>query len=284
MGIMITKSLHLPPSYYNQVPVENAINDLTLQGGVSGSGISVKQSVDEAVNKIVNNPTGSPSETRALILLGDSAYDAGELPALVKETWGNETMGYGNDHNNIRVFVIMYLSSSGGCGSTTDSKVVRMREFGESAGGGYYCGASKAEIDQIYANIAQTLRDLAGVNVTMNLDFENVKVNSTPMSGGDAFSYVPVEAGFSSPSSRTTILWPNSTRTFKNQSDEWTAANNYQLNFDIGTIKVNQTWETTFRLNVNQMGVIQLFGSGSKTSFNNGTDKLIYLKHTSSHS
>ena len=108
----------------------------------------------------------------------------------------------------------------------------------------------------------------------MNLDFKNVQVNSTPMSGGDAFSYVPVELGFSSPSSRTTILWPNSTRTFKNQSDEWTAANDYQLKFDIGTIKVNQSWETTFRLQVKQLGLIQLFGPGSKLSFNNGTDSL----------
>ena len=254
-----------------------AIDNLTLHGGVSGqNAITVKQSVDEGVSRIINNPIKPAGAVQAIILLGDSAYDSGELPYLVRTTWGNESMGYGNDHHNIRVFTIMYLSSSGGCGSTTDSKLVRMRELGQSAGGKYYCGGSRAEIDAIFDDVAQTLRDIAAVNSSMNLNFENVYVNSTNstgmFSGGEVFDYVPVDLGYASPDSRTTILWQNNTRSFKNQSNEWTAANNYNLNFDIGTMKIGNVWEAKFRLKVKKEGVISLFNcSSSSVLFNDGS-------------
>jgi hypothetical protein len=111
----------------------------------------------------------------------------------------------------------------------------------------------------------------------MDLDFQNVEVNSTPMNGGLVFDYVPVEMGATSPDSRTTILWPNNTRSFVNQSNEWTAANNYQLHFNIGTINVSQQWNTTYRLRANQTGLINLFNctvAASSLSFNNGIENM----------
>jgi hypothetical protein len=242
---------------YNFIQVKAAIDNLTLHGGVTGgNAITVKESIDEAVYRIMHNPTLHPQEVRAIISLGDSAYDSGELPALVKETWGS-------DGNEIRVFTIMFLSSSGGCGSLTDSKLIRMRELAEQAGGKYYCGSDPAAIDAAYADIAQTLRMLAGVNASMDLSFQNVEVNSTPMSGGLVFDYVP----------ETKTTWPNATVTYKNQSSEWTSPN-YQLHFDIGTIHVGEVWQTEYRLKVKETGLIKLFGPGSKISFNNGTGEL----------
>ena len=242
---------------YNFFNVKGAIDNLTLKGGVSGnSAISVKQSVDEGVYRIMHNPTLHAQEVRAIILLGDSAYDSGELPALVKETWGS-------DGNDIRVFTIMFLSSNNGCGSGTDSKLIRMKALAAQAGGKYYCGSDKNAIDDAYADIAGILRSLAGVNATMDLSFDNVEVNSTPMSGGQVFAYIP----------ETKTKWPNSTITYKNQSDEWQAPE-YQLHFDIGTLHVNEMWETQYRLKVNKTGLIKLFDNTSKITFNNGTETI----------
>jgi hypothetical protein len=130
----------------NYVDVKNAIDNLTLMGGVSGNAISVKESVDEAVYRIINNPPQHSQEIRAIILLGDSAYNSGELPALVQETWGS-------DGNHIQIFTIMYLSGSVGCGSATDSKLARMRALAEQAGGKYYCGSDPNAIDAAFADI-----------------------------------------------------------------------------------------------------------------------------------
>ena len=115
--------------------------------------------------------------------------------------------------------------------------------------------------------IRRNLSEIAGVNTSMNLDFEHVTVDTDPTwSGADVFDYVVVDDGMASPASRTTILWPNSTRTFENQTDDWN--DDFRLNFNIGTIKVKQSWETTFRFKVKKEGVIDLFGPGSTISYN----------------
>ena len=242
---------------YNFFNVKGAIDNLTLKGGVSGnSAITVKQSVDEAVYRIMHNPTLHAQEVRAIIVLGDSAYDSGELPALVKETWGS-------DGNEIRVFTIMFLSSNNGCGSGTDSKLIRMKDLAAQAGGKYYCGSDKNAIDDAYADIAGILKSLAGVNATMDLSFDNVEVNSTPVIGGQVFTYVP----------ETKTIWPNSTITYKNQSDEWKAPD-YLLHFNIGTIHINEIWEAQYRLRVDHIGLIKLFDDSSTLTFNNGTETI----------
>jgi len=138
-----------------------------------------------------------------------------------------------------------------------------MKDLAAQAGGKYYCGSDKNAIDDAYADIAGILKSLAGVNATMDLSFDNVEVNSTPMSGGQVFAYIP----------ETKTKWPNSTITYKNQSDEWQAPD-YQLHFDIGTLHINEIWETQYRLKVNQTGLIKLFDNTSKITFNNGTETI----------
>ncbi|MGI5938418.1 hypothetical protein, partial [Methanoculleus thermophilus] len=53
----------------------------------------------------------------------------------------------------------------------------------------------------------------------------------------------------------------------------WTVSNPH-LPFNIGTVRLGQTWETTFRLAVKTEGNINVFGPGSTITFNNGTDTL----------
>jgi len=77
------------------------------------------------------------------------------------------------------------------------------------------------------------------------------------------FVYVP----------ETKTVWPNSTVTYKDQSDEWVEPD-YQLHFDIGTLHINEVWETQYRLKANQTGLIKLFDDSSTLTFNNGTETI----------
>ena len=131
--------------------------------------------------------------------------------------------------------------------------------------------------------------EIAGVNTQMDLNFEKVNVNSTPMDGKDVFSYVPVNVGLPGEyinytkgnidsAARTSIIWTDGNQSVINQTEEW--EQNQHLNFTIGTIRIKETWETTFRFKVNQTGLIQLFGEGSSISYN-GNEGTLKLPNTS---
>ena len=75
----------------------------------------------------------------------------------------------------------------------------------------------------------------------------------------------------------TKIEWQDGVTNVTNQSADWAADN--KLDFNIGTIKVGQTWNATFRLRVHQSGSIDVFGPNSLVSFNTGAATLT-LPHT----
>ncbi len=227
-------------------------------------------SIFESMTNITDTqyyPNGSlqrpMDEVRAVIILHDagaSNVGSAEEDAIVAAALSPSPKIY--------LFTVLYYDG----GSTSSSTEVTMRALANRTGGQFFKPSSPDELQQAYIDIAGILRNLAGVNATMQVNYQNVEVNSTPMSGGLAFDYVPVENGMTSPDSRTTILWPNTTRSFKNQSDEWTAANNYQLHFDIGTMNISDRWETTYRLKANQTGLIKMFDNTSTILFNNGAE------------
>jgi hypothetical protein len=159
-------------------------------------------------------------------------------------------------NNGIRIYSIAFANSMSAGGKQT------LETLALSTGGKYYT-ASASNIADVYKQIAGDLNDIAGVDAAMNLSFKNVEVNGTLVSGASVFAYVP----------DTKTTWPNATITYKNQSTEWIPPE-YQLHYDIGTLRINQVWQTEYRLKVNQTGLIKLFGSGSTIIFNNGNDSL----------
>jgi len=91
-----------------------------------------------------------------------------------------------------------------------------------------------------------------------------VEVNSAPAPGEQIFDYVP-EPGVSTHilnKTGTDVLYDDTI----NQINDWKG--DRQLHFDIGTIRLNQTWEATFRLRVLTEGTIGLFGDGATITFN----------------
>jgi hypothetical protein len=63
----------------------------------------------------------------------------------------------------------------------------------------------------------------------------------------------------------TTVLL----NTVIDQTNDWN--DDFQLTFNPGTIKLNQVWETKYRLKILKAGNINIFGPNSKVIFDNGT-------------
>ena len=161
-----------------------------------------------------------------------------------------------------------------GFASTLDAQAVSdMNVMANATGGFYQYAPDAATLNQIYIKIAGELKDKAGVNTTMVTDFQNVNVTGVSVAGADVFDYVYN----SSPTTGSTrITWQDGVTNVTNQTTDW--ADN-MLDFNIGTMRVGQTWEATFRLKVKKSGSIDIFGSNSSLSFNNGLEFLT-LPHT----
>uniref|UniRef100_UPI002628635D VWA domain-containing protein n=1 Tax=uncultured Methanofollis sp. TaxID=262500 RepID=UPI002628635D len=187
----------------------------------------------------------------------------------------NQNMSIYANNNQVRLYTIGFAS---------DLKDVEpyLTRLSEGANGTYTWAKNEDELKKVYSDIAGQLKTEAGVNTTLSLDFTSVKVktnNTTPRSipGHEAFGYDPY--------TRERMDWITNGTNIYNRNDRddtgnWTHNN---LAFNIGTIKLNQSWQTTFTLKVlpndNNVGIIDLFGTGSKLTFNNGTEFLT-LPHT----
>jgi len=162
-------------------------------------------------------------------------------------------------NNDVRIYTITFSSAvSTDCNET-------MRTLATDSGGKHYIAQTSSDLIAVYDQIADDLKTEAGVNTAVDVAFENVEVNSTPVAGDQVFNYVHEEGA------STLIRSYNSTTDiFQPYTRDDTAAweENRTLHFDIGTIRLNQTWEATFRLRVLAEGTIGLFGNGATITFN----------------
>ena len=134
-------------------------------------------------------------------------------------------------------------------------------------------------LNALYDNIATQLQEDAGVDTTADMDFGHLIVDDslidTSAPGNAMFDYVgdPTTPGINPWNSAANA--PGSTMVDKynattnhipgpdfaqigplivNQTTEWN--NNKSLNFNIGLVKLGDTWETNFRLRVLKEGTI----------------------------
>ncbi|WP_292492714.1 VWA domain-containing protein [Methanoculleus sp. 10] len=177
----------------------------------------------------------------------------------------------GDDTDKVRVYSI-------GFASKLDSSVEEdLGVLSKATGGKYVWAGNEGELRKVYADIAGELKTEAGVGTTMTV-FENVEVKGKPpIPAPDVFEYVP-KPGISTHilnKTETDVLYNDTI----NQINDW--ERDKQLHFDIGTIRLNQNWTTTFRIAVKPSyeadgddNNINIFGPGATLSFNNGIDTL----------
>jgi predicted nucleotidyltransferase len=140
-----------------------------------------------------------------------------------------------------------------------------------STGAFYEHAPNQTRLEELYKQIAIELKNNAGVNTIMTADFDKVNVTGFAMDGDQVYDYVYHQ------NESTKIGWQDGKTNVTNQSDDWLADS--KLDFNIGTIKVGQQWNATFRLKVKQGGLIDVFGKNSTVSFNNNNETL-YLPQT----
>jgi hypothetical protein len=140
-----------------------------------------------------------------------------------------------------------------------------------NTGAFYEHAPNQTRLEELYKQIAIELKNNAGVNTAMTADFDKVNVTGFAMDGDQVYDYVYHQ------NESTKIRWQDGITNVTNQSLDW--QNDSKLDFNIGTIKVGQYWNATFRLKVKQSGLIDVFGKNSTVSFNSGHEKL-YLPQT----
>jgi hypothetical protein len=287
-----------PVTYSDYATVDKTLSNgftavkTALDNIVPDHGTPMRSAIYKSVNEI--NTNGRSGNVKAIILLSDGDYNWYGDPLARRNgypstSYGAEAYGdldsdymtfsglgsgqfseqnmsvYAKNHG-IKIYSIAFANSMSSGGRTTLSVLA-------NATGGKYYTASATNIADVYRSIAGELQDTAGVNTTLVADFQNVNVTGVSVPGADVYEYVYN----SSPTTGSTrITWQDGITNVTNQSSDW--ADN-KLDFNIGTMKVGQTWEATFRLKVKKSGSIDVFGTGSTLYFNNGAETLT-LPHT----
>ena len=304
-GSDINNVYHVPKTYSDWATLDKNLTDYTgyasvkteLDNIVPDYGTPLRQGVKIAIDHMKSK--GRPSAIRAIVVLSDGDYnyygdplargtgysDSNGHHAADYNTLDSNYMSYSGLssaeqnmsvyalHNNIRIYSIGFGSSLSSGGQTTLSVLAN------STGGKYYA-ASATNIVDVYKQIAGDLQQDAGVNTSVVMDFGTITVNNASINGAQVFDYVPdpVISGYlptRSPGSTWTIKYnrtPSGTlytlvpAQITDQSSNWTM--NHQLNFNVGTVKINETWEASFRLKLLREGNINVFGPNSTIKFN----------------
>jgi hypothetical protein len=164
----------------------------------------------------------------------------------------NQNMSQYARENNIRIYAIGYSNSLSDDGQAT------LRALANTTNGRYYYALTQADLINFYAQIAGALKDTAGVNTTLSMDFLNVDVNDEVKDRPGVLEYMYID-GVS-----TRIKDPDGNVRTENSMEDW---NKGRINVTMGTIKVNQEWVVNLTLKVKQEGNVKLLGSNSKVLF-----------------
>jgi hypothetical protein len=188
----------------------------------------------------------------------------------------NQNMANYANSKNIRIYTIGFASG------LTSQAVTDMQYLASSTGGFYRNATTGTDLTQIYSEIAGDLKSEAAVNTSMFLDFGTITVNNVQIDGVNVFSYVADNStSLTNPGStwinkynKTSPNFPTYPYTIDDTAN-WTT--NKSLTFNVGTIKLNETWEANFRLKVLREGNIEIFGPGSKIWFTDSNEILANL-------
>jgi Mg-chelatase subunit ChlD len=242
----------------------------------------------------------NPNSVRALIVLSDGDYNHyGDPLARVSSksttststgtyddltsTWykfsglsdTNQNMSNYAKSYNVKIFTIGFAQSISAGGKKN------LTYLANQTGGKYY-DATAANLADVYKDIAGSLRDEAGVNTSLSLSFRNISVTTNDMTnitaGNKVYDYQYI------PGRSTQVDTWNTTQHFTgypmtfNDTSQWNT--NQTFRFNIGTIRLGQTWQSTVTLKVLKEGTINVLDSTSEITTQDSANplKLMPLK------
>jgi uncharacterized protein YegL len=264
--------------------------DAIAQGGYTSTRLALKTAIDD----VNTNRNPNPQTIQAVILMSDGEFNYygdplargyGRDPAYMwnatytdRHTWFSGLGGSIDVNNvnrftqqnmslyaldkNIRIYTISFGSGITE-GSTTWNTMVTLAN---STGGKKFHASTGAQLVDVYAAIAGDLQETAGGETEVALDFGTVKINDDPaldIRNYMEYIYVPGESTLINKSHMSSLgVYTQQLFETRNDAAAWNART---MAFDVGTIKLNETWRATFQLNLTQAGKIDLFGPDSST-------------------
>ena len=268
---------------------ENATLDLSLSstsakinteiprlvpGGYTSMRFALKIGIDEVVSKANTN------SVRALVLLSDGDYNWYGDPLARGSAGPNDPSAYSDldarhlkfsdiknntqqnmaeyaKANKIRIFTIGFAQGISAGGQNT------LQMLATNTGGKYYYAPTGDKLAGIYTDIAGSLQDTAGANTQMNLTFQNIAVSNVSVPGNQVYSYkhIPMHSTLVNTWNTTVNPFPGYPKDIDSTS-QWNK--DQTINFNIGTIRLNQTWQSTITLQILKEGNINVFDPNSK--------------------
>jgi len=181
------------------------------------------------------------------------------IPALGTATDRRQNLSEYALQNKIRIYTVTFGTD---IGSTSDL-YKSMTAIAKTTGGEHYHADDGYQLKDVYTTIAGQLQETAGGETKVDLDFGIVKINDNPglITEYMDYEYLPGYSTYINKFNITKygVYYPLFSET-RNDTQAWL---NNSMVFDVGTIKLNETWSATFRLNLTQAGKIDLFGPGS---------------------
>lgn len=168
----------------------------------------------------------------------------------------NQNMAVYAKNHNVRLYMIAFAASESALGSQAKED---MKTLASSTGGFYEYAPDGDALTAIYTKIAGELNEQAGGSTVVAMNFGTIKVVNVSENAdiGDYLDY-----RYSDPVS-TNIYMFNKTADYyrytRSDIPNWTPTKK-ELSFDVGTIKLNDTWQTTMMFNLTQNGTLVLFG------------------------
>ncbi|MDD1661851.1 MAG: VWA domain-containing protein [Methanomicrobiales archaeon] len=243
---------------------ENDVNK-AIDGLVPTGWTPMRYALYKAINEL--REKGNPNSVKALVVLSDGDYNyygdplargsAGSSdPSAYKDLDRNyvkftglvsQNMAAYAKANNIRIYCIGYSASLSEGGRAT------LEQLAIQTGGKYYYALTGDDLTNFYVQIAGALKDTAGVNTNLAMDFSSVEVNGTSITPGtDVLKYLPLTGR------STHVTGPSGSYDINNK-DDWEKG---KLNVSLGTIKVNQEYIVNFTLQMLMEGNIRIADSG----------------------
>ena len=258
--------------------LSSTIGDINNQiSGLVPSGYTpMRYALYKAVSELKKN--GRPDAVKSIVILSDGDYNYYGDPLARGKAGSGDPSSYGDldrnyvafsglssqsmaDYakaNNVRIYTIGYAKSISAGGRDT------LNQLATATGGKYYYALTGSDLTSFYTDIAGSLKDTAGVNTNLALDFGSVEVNSAQVSPGtNVLKYKLIDG------KSTWVTTPSGAGYQVDNTNDWKSG---KLNVQLGTIKVNQEYLVNFTVTVLKDGNVKILNStNSRVNFNDNT-------------
>jgi hypothetical protein len=238
-----------------------------INGLVPSGRTPMRYAIYLAIRELKQN--GRPDAVKAIVVLSDGDYnqygdplargwqgsdnpsDYSELTEdyMAFSDASSQNMAEFAKANNIRIYSIGYSADLSDGGRAT------LEQLATQTGGKYFYALTGDDLTSFYTQIAGALKDTAGVNTNLAMDFSGVEVNGTTVNPGSSVLQYRRTTGKS-----TRVTWPNGSGYDVDNSADWGSG---RLNVALGTIKVNEEYVVNVTMTALRDGNIRIVNSGN---------------------